>query len=119
MTDLVRLFVDGVEHKVPKGANLVDAAKMIGNDIPVFCYHPKLSPVGMCRMCLVDLGNAQIVKETGDFQKDDKGELAIRWFPKLQTACTTFVTDGMAIRTNTPQVTEARDDIIEFLLTSH
>lgn len=119
MTDLVRLFVDGVEHKVPKGANLVDAAKMIGNDIPVFCYHPKLSPVGMCRMCLVDLGNAQIVKETGEFQRDDKGELAIRWFPKLQTACTTFVTDGMAIRTNTPQVTEARDDIIEFLLTSH
>jgi NADH-quinone oxidoreductase subunit G len=119
MTDLVRLFVDGVEHKVPKGANLVDAAKLIGNDIPVFCYHPKLSPVGMCRMCLVDLGNAQIVKETGEFQKDDKGELAIRWFPKLQTACTTFVTDGMAIRTNTQQVTEARDDIIEFLLTSH
>ena len=119
MTDLVRLFVDGVEHKVPKGANLVDAAKMIGNDIPVFCYHPKLSPVGMCRMCLVDLGNATIVKETGEFQKDDKGDLAVRWFPKLQTACTTFVTDGMAVRTNTPQVTEARDDIIEFLLTSH
>jgi NADH-quinone oxidoreductase subunit G len=119
MTDLVRLYVDGVEHKVPKGANLVDAAKTVGNDVPVFCYHPKLAPVGMCRMCLVDLGQVQVVKETGEWQRDDKGEMVIRWMPKLQTACTTFVVDGMAIRTETPQVLEARDDIIEFLLTSH
>lgn len=119
MTDTVRLYVDGVEYKVPKGENLVDAAKRIGNDIPVFCYHPKLAPVGMCRMCLVELGQAQIDKETGQFQLDDKGNLAIRWQPKLQTACTTNVLDGMTVRTTTPQVKEARDDIIEFLLTSH
>jgi len=119
MVDQVRLYIDGVEHMVPKGANLVDAAKLHGNDIPVFCYHPKLSPVGMCRMCLVELGNVQLDPATKQFQRDEKGELIFKYMPRLQTACTTTVTDGMAIRTMTKLVEEARDDIIEFLLTSH
>ena len=50
---LVKLTIEGIEVEVPKGTLLVDAAKKIGIDIPVFCYHPKLEPVGMCRMCLV------------------------------------------------------------------
>src|SRR5258705_3461545 len=99
MADTVRIFIDDVEYKVPKGANLVDAAKMIGNDIPVFCYHPKLPVVGMCRMCLVEMGMANADKATGEFQRDDKGSIAIRWQPKLNTACTTDVADGLAIRT--------------------
>ncbi|HRE47503.1 MAG TPA: NADH-quinone oxidoreductase subunit NuoG [Aggregatilineales bacterium] len=119
MSETVRLYIDGVEHRVPKGANLVDAAKMVGNDVPVFCYHPKLAPVGMCRMCLVELGGADFDKEKGDFKRTESGEIAFRWQPRLATACTTFVTDGMAIRTTTDQVQTARDDIIEFLLTSH
>ena len=120
MTETVRIIIDDVEYRVPKGANLVDAAKAVaGNDIPVFCYHPKLAPVGMCRMCLVEQGQVAIDKATGEFQRDDKGNLAARWMPKLQTACTQTVADGMIIRTNTPQVKEARDDIIEFILTSH
>jgi NADH-quinone oxidoreductase subunit G len=119
MPDNVRLLIDGVEYSVPKGMNVVDAAKTIGNDIPVFCYHPKMAPVGMCRMCLVEMGQADIDKETGAFKTDDKGGVSVRWQPKLATACTATVTDGMALRTNTQQVEEARDDIIEFLLTSH
>src|SRR4051812_48357913 len=117
MADTVRVFIDDVEYKFPKGANLVDAAKTIGNDIPVFCYHPKLAAVGMCRMCLVELGQANVDKATGEFQKDDKGAMAVRWQPKLNTACTTVVADGMTVRTTTKGVQEARDDIIEFLLT--
>src|SRR5688572_30466784 len=101
MVDTVRIFLDDVEHQVPKGANLVDAAKVLGNDIPVFCYHPKLEPVGMCRMCLVELGQATVDKETGQFQRDAAGNIAIRWQPKIQTACTTTVTDGLAVRTAT------------------
>ncbi len=119
MADIVRIFIDDVEYQVPKGANLVDAAKVIGNDIPVFCYHPKLAPVGMCRMCLIELGQAAVNKETGQFDLDASGKPAIRWQPKLQTACTTTVTNGMAVRTATKQVQEARDDVLEFLLTSH
>lgn len=48
MADLVNLTIDGVPVSVPKGTLVVDAAKKIENDIPVFCYHPKLRPVGMC-----------------------------------------------------------------------
>ncbi|MCC7209579.1 MAG: NADH-quinone oxidoreductase subunit NuoG, partial [Anaerolineae bacterium] len=119
MADTVRLFIDGVEYHVPRGANLVDAAKMVGNDIPVFCYHPKLDPAGMCRMCLVELGQANVDKATGEFVRDDKGEIAVRWQPKLVTACTMTVADGMFMRTATEVVKTARDDILEFLLTSH
>jgi NADH-quinone oxidoreductase subunit G len=119
MTDLVTIYIDDVAYQVPKGANLVDAAKMVGNDVPVFCYHPKLAPVGMCRMCLVELGNVQYDKDTKQMQVDDKGQPVIRWQPKLATACTTTVAEGLTMRTATKQVTEARDDIIEFLLTSH
>ena len=56
MSDLITLTIDGVEVGVPKGTLIVDAAKKIGNEIPVFCYHPKMEPVGMCRMCLVEVG---------------------------------------------------------------
>jgi len=119
MPDTVRVFIDDNEYQFPKGANLVDAAKTIGNDIPVFCYHPKLAPVGMCRMCLVELGQAQMDKETQQFQVGDDGKMIIRWQPKLQTACTTTVADGLTVRTATKLVQEARDDILEFLLTSH
>jgi NADH-quinone oxidoreductase subunit G len=119
MADTVRIFIDDIEYQVPKGANLVDAAKRIGNDIPVFCYHPKLEPVGMCRMCLVELGQAAVDKETGQFTLGSDGKMSVRWQPKLQTACTTVVADGMTVRTATRLVQEGRDDILEFLLTSH
>ncbi len=119
MSDTVKVYVDDVEYQMPKGANLVDAAKMIGNDIPVFCYHPKLEPVGMCRMCLVELGQVQLDPATKQFQMGADGKPVVRWQPKLQTACTTNVTDGMTVRTITEVVREARDDVIEFLLTSH
>ena len=50
---------------MPEGTLIVDAAKKIGIDIPVFCYHPKMEPVGMCRMCLVDIGRPVIDRATG------------------------------------------------------
>ncbi len=119
-TETVTITIDGVEYPVPKGMNLVDAAKFYAdNDIPVFCYHPKLDPVGMCRMCLVEMGSVARDRATGEIQYDDDGNPQIRWFPKLQTACTQDTFDGMHIRTDTEQVQDARDDVIEFILTSH
>ncbi len=116
----VRLFINDTEYQVPAGMNLVDAAKWYaGDDIPVFCYHPKMDPVGMCRMCLVELGSIMKDRETGEDQLDENGNPVIRWFPKLQTACTQMVTDGMVVRTQTEQVDQARENVIEFLLTSH
>jgi NADH-quinone oxidoreductase subunit G len=119
MADTVIINIDGQDYEVPNGANLVDAAKLHGTAIPVFCYHPKMEPVGMCRMCLVELGSIQKDRDTGEPQFDEAGNPVIRWFPKLQTACTQTVSDGMMVRTTTEKVVEAREDILEFILTSH
>lgn len=120
MSDTVKIIIDDVEYEVPAGMNLVDAAKWhASNDIPVFCYHPKMEPVGMCRMCLVEMGSIQKDRETGEVILDDEGNPQVRWFPKLQTACTQLVSDGLVIKTNTQEVDEARESVVEFLLTSH
>ena len=120
MSDTVTINIDGQEYEVAAGANLVDAAKWnAGNDIPVFCYHPKMDSVGMCRMCLVELGTPGRDRATGELLRNEDGSLQIRYFPKLQTACTTTVSDGMHIKTNTQQVIDARNDVLEFLLSSH
>ena len=120
MSDTVTINIDGKDYEVAAGANLVDAAKWhAGNDIPVFCYHPKMEPVGMCRMCLVELGTPGRDRATGEWLRNDDSSLQIRYFPKLQTACTTTVSEGMHIKTNTQQVIDARNDVLEFLLSSH
>jgi NADH-quinone oxidoreductase subunit G len=94
----VTLVVDGVEVTAPEGTMLVDAAKHGDVEIPVFCYEPKLGePVGACRMCLVE----------------------IEGIPKLQTACSTPVRDGMVVYTRTERVKEAQNSVVEFLLVNH
>jgi NADH-quinone oxidoreductase subunit G len=116
---MVKIYIDGFEYEVPAGTNLVDAAKWIGNDIPVFCYHPKMAPVGMCRMCLVEMGSRAVDKQTGDWALGEDGLPAVRMQPKLVTACTTNATHGLVVNTTTQLVQEARRNVIEFLLTSH
>ena len=94
----VTLVVDGIEVTAPDGTMLVDAAKHGDVEIPVFCYEPKLGqPVGACRMCLVE----------------------IEGIPKLQTACSTPVRDGMVVYTQTARVKEAQSAVVEFLLVNH
>lgn len=109
--NLVNLTIDGQAISVPAGTLLVDAAKRISIDVPVFCYHPKLPQVGMCRMCLVEVASPRPNRETG--------ELELVKFPTLQTACTMEVSEGMVVDTQNSTVIEARDDVLEFLLTSH
>ena len=116
----VTITIDDVKYDVPAGMNLIDAAKWAaGNDIPVFCYHPKMAAVGMCRVCLVELGSIQRDRETGAVLLDEGGEPQVRWFPTLQTACTQTVSDGLVVRTATKAVEEARESVLEFLLSSH
>src|SRR4030081_2665499 len=83
--DTVNLTINGRPMVAPKGMLLIEAAKLIGLDIPVFCYEPRLKPVGACRMCLV-----QIEK-----------------LPRLQTACTTPVAADMVVHTTTADVKQA------------
>nr|MBP6804332.1 (2Fe-2S)-binding protein [Chloroflexota bacterium] len=119
MSDLITLTIDGVEVSVAKGTRIADAAKRIGNDIPVFCHHPKLEPVGMCRMCLVEVGLPVRDRATGALLTNADGSPQLNFGRGLQTACTIQVSEGMVVRTATEPVLEARKSVIEFLLTSH
>ena len=96
-SDRVTLTIDGKSVNVAKGTLLVEAARQAGIEIPVFCYHPRLAPVGACRMCLVE----------------------IEKMPRLQTACTTPVGEGMVVSTQSKQATSAQEGVLELLLANH
>src|SRR3954466_3388243 len=81
--DLITLTVDDVEVSVPKGTLVIRAAELIGTEIPRFCDHPLLDPVGACRQCLVEITDA------------GNG----RGFPKPQASCTIEVAAGMVVKT--------------------
>ena len=116
---MVNLTIDGKTVTVPEGTLIVNAAKKVGIDIPVFCYHPKMEPVGMCRMCLVEIGRPVIDRTTGQVVREDDGSPKMQFGPKLETACTTPVSEGMVVLGTTEKAKAGRQDIIEFLLTSH
>lgn len=93
----VNLTIDGVPVSVPKGTLLVEAAKAVKQEIPVYCYHPKLGPAGLCRVCLVEIEGT----------------------PKLQIACNTPVAEGMVVHTQNDKVNAGRGMIVELLLVNH
>ncbi|MDO5533250.1 MAG: NADH-quinone oxidoreductase subunit G [Propionibacteriaceae bacterium] len=104
-SDLISVFIDGIEVQVPKGTLAIRAAEMIGIDIPRFCDHPLLDPVGACRQCMVevpDMGNG-------------------RGMPKPQASCTLEVAPNMHIQTqvSSPVAEKAQKGMLEFLLINH
>jgi NADH-quinone oxidoreductase subunit G len=116
---MVTLTIDGKPVNVPEGTLIVNAAKLAGIDIPVFCYHPKMEPVGMCRMCLVEIGRPVIDRATGEPIREADGSPRLQFGAKLETACTTPVSEGMVVLGTTEKARAGRQDILEFLLTSH
>jgi NADH-quinone oxidoreductase subunit G len=117
--NIINLKIDNQPVSVPEGTLIVDAAKKIGINVPVFCYHPKMKPVGMCRMCLVDIGRPAIDRASGKPVLEADGSPRIQFAPKLDTACTTPVSEGMVVVTASDKVKAARKEVLEFLLTSH
>ncbi|QRN94119.1 (2Fe-2S)-binding protein [Archangium violaceum] len=93
----VTCTIDGKEVVVKPGTNMIEAARMVGSDIPYFCYHPRLSIAANCRMCMVEASNA----------------------PKLVPACQTPIAEGQVIKTTTPKVKEQQRAVMEFLLLNH
>lgn len=93
----VTVTIDGKTVTVPKGTTVYQAARQAGVDIPIFCYHDRMPPLGACRMCLVN------VEKMG----------------KLQTACTLEAADAMVVSTTTPDVKAGQEAILEFLLINH
>ena len=118
MSKQISITIDGKQVTVPEGLNIVDAAKQAGIYIPVFCHHPKLEPVGMCRMCLVEIGRPMRDRATGQIVMEN-GAPKIQFMPKLETACTNKVEEGMAVLTQSAKTEEAQQATVEFLLTSH
>lgn len=102
----VTLTVNDVELQVPKGELIVEAVKRLGLEIPIFCYHPRMKPVGMCRMCLVEVG----------FKQQDG---SVKMMPKPQAACTLPASDGMVVVTDSEAVHRDRKGVLEFLLINH
>ena len=101
----VTLTIDGVQVSVPKDTLVIRAAEQVGVQIPRFCDHPLLAPVGACRQCLVDIPDA------------GNG----RGFPKPQASCTLQVAEGMVVNTQatSPVADKAQQGIMEFLLINH
>ncbi len=93
----VNLTVDGKKVTAPAGTLLIEACKTVGIEVPSFCYYPNLSLQGACRMCLVK----------------------VEKMPKLQTACTTVVGEGMVVITDSDEVKQARKGMVELLLGNH
>src|SRR5574339_900180 len=118
MAKQVTLTIDGIKVTVPEGLSVVDAAKTVGIDIPVFCHHPKLEPVGMCRMCLVEVGRPMRDRASGQIVMEN-GAPKIQFLPKLETACTNKVEEGMVVLTQSEKAREGQRGTVEFLLTSH
>lgn len=104
-SDLVTLTIDGIEVSVPKDTLVIRAAEQVGVQIPRFCDHPLLDPVGACRQCLVDIPDA------------GNG----RGFPKPQASCTLPVAEGMVVNTQATSAVadKAQQGIMEFLLINH
>jgi NADH-quinone oxidoreductase subunit G len=119
MSKLISLTIDGKQVSVAEGTLIVDAAKKVGIDIPVFCYHPKMEPVGMCRMCLVEIGRPVIDRASGQPVLEEDGSPKIQFGAKLETACTTPVSEGMVVLGMSDKAKAGRKDIVEFILTSH
>ncbi len=117
--DLVTITLNGVEVEVPNGINAVEAAALHGKEVPHYCYHPKLSVAGNCRMCLVEMGTPMRDRATGEAILEDDGSPKIGWVPKPVIGCATNVSAGMHLRTESQLVTECREGIMEFLLVNH
>jgi len=118
MPKQISLIINERPVTVPEGTLIVNAAKRIGINIPVFCYHPKMEPVGMCRQCLVEVGRPVIDRATHQPVLED-GRVKIQFGAKLETACTTPVSDGMVVLTASDKAKAGQNDNLEFLLTSH
>ncbi len=116
---LLNVQVDGEWIQVPAGTRLIEACKMAGKFVPHYCYHPKLSSPGNCRMCLIEMGMPPRPGPDGKVPLDEEGRPVIAWIPRPQISCAQDVVDGMGVRTDSPMVRECRNGVMEFLLINH
>jgi NADH-quinone oxidoreductase subunit G len=115
---LLNVEIDGVWHQFPKGTRVIEACEQAGSYVPRYCYHKKLSSPGNCRMCLIEMGFPRLGPDRKPELGSD-GKPIINWIPRPQISCAQDVSDGMAVRTNSPLVKECQRGVMEFLLINH
>ncbi len=116
---MVNVQIDGTWIQVPKGTRMIEAAKMAQKEVPHYCYHPKLSSPGNCRMCLVQMGMPPRLAPGQDPEYNDEGYQEIGWMPRPVIACANTVAENMGIRTTGDLVEKTREGVMEFLLINH
>src|SRR5574340_774977 len=94
---MIKLTIDGKTIEVAEGTTVLDAAKMLNIEIPTLCHHPKLTPFGGCRLCIVE----------------------VKGVPRPLTSCTTPVSEGMEVTTSTPALEDLRKTVLELILSDH
>lgn len=117
-TPLLNVQIDGVWHQFPKGTRVIEACSQAGKFVPHYCYHPKLSSPGNCRMCLIEMGMPRMGPERKPELGED-GKPLINWIPRPQISCAQDIAEGMAIRTDSAFVHDCRHGVMEFLLINH
>ncbi|MFA6571143.1 MAG: molybdopterin-dependent oxidoreductase [Bacteroidota bacterium] len=112
------IVIDNKKIEAASGKTIIEVALEHGIPVTHFCWHPELSVSGNCRMCLVEVG---IPKRNSDGSPslDNLGDPVINYFPKLQIACATPISEGMHVRTNSENVVHAQEAVMEFLLINH
>ena len=96
MENMITLTIDGIEVQAPQGSTVLEAARLAGIRIPTLCFLKDINEIGACRMCVVDSGARS-----------------------LQAACVLPATDGMKVKTNTPQIRAYRKNMLELILSTH
>lgn len=115
----VSVNIDGIDVLVAKGTNIIEAAAQVNIEIPHYCYHPKLSVPGNCRMCLVEMGMAMKDRATGEAILENDGTPKVGWIPRPAIACGTQAAPGMYIKTKSELAKSCQEGVMEFLLINH
>lgn len=116
---MVNIQVDGHWIQVPRGTRMIEACKLAEKEVPHYCYHPKLSSPGNCRMCLVQMGMPPRPNPGDEPSYDENGFQEISWMPRPVIACANTVGENMGIRTKGDLVEKCREGVMEFLLINH
>jgi len=116
---MVNVQIDGVWHQFPKGTRIIEACRQVQVSVPHYCYHPKLSSPGNCRMCLVQMGMAPRPTPGEEPKRDESGYEPIGWIPRPVIACANTIAENMGIRTQGELVEKVREGVMEFLLINH
>src|SRR5208283_5614704 len=93
----MRVTIDNKTTEVPEGTTVLEAARALNVSIPTLCHHPKLTPFGGCRLCIVE----------------------IKGIPRPVTSCTTPVSEGMEVTTSSPKIEDLRKTLLELILSDH